>query len=102
MRVEDPEVFELTHRKVLELVREGLVDGLRIDHPGRARRPARLPRAAAPGVEHVWVEKILEPGERLRDWPVEGTTGYEFANDVDRALRRPARARGRSRAGTRS
>ena len=48
----------------------------------RARRPARLPRAAAEGVEHVWVEKILEPGERLRDWPVEGTTGYEFANDV--------------------
>ena len=31
---------------------------------------------------HVWVEKILEPGERLREWPVEGTTGYEFANDV--------------------
>jgi (1->4)-alpha-D-glucan 1-alpha-D-glucosylmutase len=34
------------------------------------------------GVQHVWVEKILEPGEHLRDWPVEGTTGYEFANDV--------------------
>src|SRR5205823_4134763 len=34
------------------------------------------------GVEHVWAEKILEPGEELRAWPVEGTTGYEFLNDV--------------------
>ena len=80
VRVEDPEVFELTHRKTLELVAGGLVDGLRIDHPDGLANPReyleRLP------VEHVWVEKILEPGERLRDWPVAGTTGYEFANDV--------------------
>ena len=33
-------------------------------------------------MEHVWVEKILDPGERLRDWPVDGTVGYEFLNDV--------------------
>ena len=80
VRVEDPEIFELTHRKTLDLVREGLVDGLRIDHPDGLADPRgyleQLP------VDHVWVEKILEPGERLRDWPVEGTTGYEFANDV--------------------
>jgi (1->4)-alpha-D-glucan 1-alpha-D-glucosylmutase len=80
VRVEDPDVFELTHRKTLELVADGLVDGLRIDHPDGLADPRgyleRLP------VEHVWVEKILEPGERLRDWPVAGTTGYEFANDV--------------------
>jgi (1->4)-alpha-D-glucan 1-alpha-D-glucosylmutase len=37
---------------------------------------------AEAGVEHVWAEKILEPGEELREWPVEGTTGYEFLNDV--------------------
>ena len=49
--------------------------------------------SAAPS--HVWVEKILEPGEQLRDWPVEGTTGYEFANDVTAPLRRPAPPRSR-------
>ena len=39
----------------------------------------------------MWVEKILDPGERLRDWPVIGTVGYEFLNDVVRAVRRPGR-----------
>ena len=83
VRVEDPEVFEVTHRKVLELVRDGVADGLRIDHPDGLADPARyLERLREAGVERVWVEKILEPGERLRDWPVEGTTGYEFLNDV--------------------
>jgi (1->4)-alpha-D-glucan 1-alpha-D-glucosylmutase len=80
VRVEDPWVFEATHAKVFELIDEGLVQGLRIDHPdGLADPRGYLERL--PGVP-VWVEKILEPGERLRDWPVEGTTGYEFANDV--------------------
>ena len=83
VRVEDPEVFELTQRKVLDLVAEGLVDGLRVDHPdGLADPRGYLERLRAEGVGHTWVEKILEPGEELRDWPVEGTTGYEFANDV--------------------
>jgi (1->4)-alpha-D-glucan 1-alpha-D-glucosylmutase len=83
VRVEDPDVFELTHAKTLQLVEEGLVDGLRIDHPdGLADPRGYLERLRDRGVRHVWVEKILEPGEHLRDWPVEGTTGYEFANDV--------------------
>jgi (1->4)-alpha-D-glucan 1-alpha-D-glucosylmutase len=83
VRIEDPEVFEATHAKVIELVREGVVDGVRVDHPDGLANPLRyLERLREAGVEHVWVEKILEPGERLRDWPVEGTTGYEFANDV--------------------
>ena len=83
VRVEDPEVFEVTSRKVVELVRDGLVDGLRIDHPDGLANPARyLRRLRDAGVDHVWVEKILEPGEQLRDWPVEGTTGYEFLNDT--------------------
>jgi (1->4)-alpha-D-glucan 1-alpha-D-glucosylmutase len=83
VRVEDEDVFEETHRKVLELVKDGLVDGLRVDHPdGLADPRGYLERLRSRGAEHVWVEKILEPGERLRDWPVEGTTGYEFANDV--------------------
>jgi (1->4)-alpha-D-glucan 1-alpha-D-glucosylmutase len=83
VRQEDPEVFETVHRTVLGLVREGLVDGLRVDHPDGLANPARyLERLRESGADHVWVEKILEPGERLRDWPVEGTTGYDFLNDV--------------------
>ena len=83
VRMQDPEIWEITHAKVIELVREGLVDGLRIDHPDGLAGPRRyLERLRETGIEHVWVEKILEPGERLREWPVEGTTGYEFLNEV--------------------
>jgi (1->4)-alpha-D-glucan 1-alpha-D-glucosylmutase len=83
VRQEDPEVFAETHRLALRLVREGLVDGLRVDHPDGLADPAGyLERLCDGGAEHVWVEKILDPGEQLRDWPVEGTVGYEFLNDV--------------------
>jgi (1->4)-alpha-D-glucan 1-alpha-D-glucosylmutase len=83
VRQEDPEVFAETHALALELIRQGLVDGLRIDHPDGLADPAGyLGRLRAAGVEHVWIEKILDPGEKLRDWPVEGTVGYEFLNDV--------------------
>jgi (1->4)-alpha-D-glucan 1-alpha-D-glucosylmutase len=83
VRVEDPEVFEETHRKILQLFEEGFIDGLRIDHPDGLADPATyLERLSQRGVELIWVEKILEAGEELRDWPVQGTTGYEFANDV--------------------
>jgi (1->4)-alpha-D-glucan 1-alpha-D-glucosylmutase len=83
IRVEDPEVFEATHAKVIELVRDRTLDGIRVDHPDGLANPHRyLQRLKEAGIEHVWVEKILERGEQLRDWPVEGTTGYEFANDV--------------------
>jgi len=83
VRMEDPEVWEVMHAKVIELVVDGLVQGVRIDHPDGLANPRRyLERLREVGVEHVWVEKILEPGERLRpDWPVEGTVGYEFLND---------------------
>jgi (1->4)-alpha-D-glucan 1-alpha-D-glucosylmutase len=82
VRVEDPAVFAKTHEKVLELVEHGLVDGLRIDHPDGLANPREyLERLRDGGVTRTWVEKILEPGEQLRPWPVEGTTGYEFAND---------------------
>ena len=92
VRVEDPEVFETTHGKVLGLVADGLVDGLRIDHPDGLANPREyLERLRGRNVERIWVEKILEPGERLRtDWPVEGTTGYEFANDVTALFVDPA------------
>jgi (1->4)-alpha-D-glucan 1-alpha-D-glucosylmutase len=91
VRQEDPEVFDTTHRLVLALVRDGVVDGLRIDHPDGLADPAGyLRRLAAGGAEHVWVEKILDPDEHLRDWPVEGTVGYEFANDVTALFCDPA------------
>jgi (1->4)-alpha-D-glucan 1-alpha-D-glucosylmutase len=90
VRMEDPEVFEVLNAKVVELVREGLVDGLRIDHPDGLANPTRyLHRLREAGVQHVWVEKILEAGEPLRDWPVEGTTGYEFLNDSTALFVRP-------------
>ncbi len=92
VRVEDPAVFEATHAKTLELVADGLVDGLRVDHPDGLANPREyLQRLVDRGVRHVWVEKILEPGERLHnDWPVEGTTGYEFANDATSLFVDPA------------
>jgi (1->4)-alpha-D-glucan 1-alpha-D-glucosylmutase len=83
VRVEDPEVFQATHAKALELVDRGYVDGLRIDHPDGLANPREyLQRLRDAGVLRVWVEKILEPGEPLREWAAEGTTGYEFANDA--------------------
>ncbi|MES1247267.1 MAG: malto-oligosyltrehalose synthase [Actinomycetota bacterium] len=91
VRVENPEIFAATHAKVLELVDRGAVDGLRIDHPDGLANPREyLERLRDAGVLRVWVEKILEPGERLRDWPVEGTTGYEFANDATALFVDPA------------
>ncbi|MDX6455497.1 MAG: (1-_4)-alpha-D-glucan 1-alpha-D-glucosylmutase [Gaiellaceae bacterium] len=92
VRVEEPEIFEATHAKILELVEAQLVDGLRIDHPDGLANPREyLERLRSGGVGRVWVEKILEHGERLRDsWPVEGTTGYEFANDVTALFVDPA------------
>ncbi len=91
VRQEDPSVFEQTHELVLSLVREGLLDGLRIDHPDGLADPAEyLSRLRAAGAQRVWVEKILHPGERLRDWPVTGTVGYEFLADVTALFVDPA------------
>jgi (1->4)-alpha-D-glucan 1-alpha-D-glucosylmutase len=80
VRVEDPEVFEATHRTVLGWVAAGKVTGLRIDHPDGLADPGgylRRLRDAAPGAWLV-VEKILGPDEALPSrWPVDGTTGYD-------------------------
>jgi (1->4)-alpha-D-glucan 1-alpha-D-glucosylmutase len=88
VRQEDPEVFAATHAKALELVRDGVADGLRIDHPdGLADPKGYLDALRDGGVQRVWVEKILEHGEELReDWATEGTVGYEFILDVDALL----------------
>jgi (1->4)-alpha-D-glucan 1-alpha-D-glucosylmutase len=83
VRQEDWEVFWATHAKVIELARAGLIDGVRVDHPDGLADPGQyFERLRDAGVEHAWAEKILEPGEELRDWAVDGTTGYEFLNDV--------------------
>jgi (1->4)-alpha-D-glucan 1-alpha-D-glucosylmutase len=82
VRVEDPKIFDDTHRLILELVRSGAVDGLRMDHVDGLADPAeylaRLRSEVGPDC-YLVVEKILGPGEALpADWPVSGTTGYEF------------------------
>ncbi|MGP2440623.1 malto-oligosyltrehalose synthase [Streptomyces sp. JW3] len=86
VRVEDPEVFEATHATVLRLLHEGVVDGLRVDHPdGLADPDAYLTRLhEASGGRWTVVEKILADGERLpAAWPVAGTTGYDALRHVD-------------------
>ncbi len=86
LRVEDERVFADTHRLILDLVAEGAVDGLRVDHVDGLRDPAGYLRrlAEASGGAYVVVEKILEEGEQLpATWPVAGTSGYDFLNRVD-------------------
>ena len=93
LRVEDPAVFDATHELVLQLVRDGAVDGLRIDHPdGLADPEGYLDRLAeASGGRWTVVEKILEPGEDLpRAGRTAGTTGYDALAEVDGVLVDPA------------
>ncbi|MFG3170462.1 malto-oligosyltrehalose synthase [Streptomyces sp. NPDC048200] len=95
VRVEDPEVFTATHAKILELLDEGVVDGLRIDHPdGLADPDAYLRRLhEATGGRWTVVEKILADGEPLpAAWPVAGTTGYDALHQVDGLFADPAGA----------
>src|SRR5215218_9425229 len=86
VRQEDPEVYGMTHATVLRLVAEGLVDGVRVDHIDGLADPAAYLRRLAASAPFVVVEKILEDGERLPDWPVAGTTGYEFLAVADGVL----------------
>lgn len=85
LRMDNPDVFDRVHSLVLELVRTGVLEGLRIDHIDGLRDPegylTQL-RSWAPDA-YLVVEKILEPEESLRrTWPIQGTTGYEFLNRV--------------------
>jgi (1->4)-alpha-D-glucan 1-alpha-D-glucosylmutase len=84
IRIEREEVFTATHALIMSLLQEGVIDGLRIDHPdGLADPVGYLRRLRDGGAERVWVEKILASTERLpADWPVSGTVGYEFSGDV--------------------
>ena len=90
VRVEDEAVFADTHRLILELVHAGVVDGLRIDHVDGLADPLgylqRLRAATGPDC-YITVEKILAKGEQLPpEWPVSGTTGYEFIASLAEVL----------------
>ena len=92
LRMEREHVFEETHALVLDWLKEGVLDGVRVDHPDGLRDPLeyfRRLRAAAP---EAWIvgEKILEPGEFLREeWPIDGTSGYDFLNAALNVLLKP-------------
>lgn len=80
IRVENPEVFDATHEVLVGLLRDGLVDGLRIDHPDGLADPGGYLDRLAAATDDAWVvvEKILAPAEELpEDWATAGTTGYE-------------------------
>lgn len=80
VRVEDPVVFDATHRLIAGLVRDGVVDGLRIDHPDGLADPQGYLDRLAEATDGAWVavEKILAPTEQLpEDWATVGTTGYD-------------------------
>jgi (1->4)-alpha-D-glucan 1-alpha-D-glucosylmutase len=92
VRVEDPEVFAESHIEIRRWFEEGLVDGLRVDHPDGLRDPKRYldDLAQLSGDAYVLVEKILEPGESLpADWATQGTTGYDALGLIDRVLTDP-------------
>ena len=93
IRMEDPEVFAAAHAKLLDLVAEGRVTGLRLDHTDglydphayfqalQAAAREALRRGGLPAGAPIFAvaEKILEPGEELpRSWSISGTTGYDF------------------------
>lgn len=85
IRVKEERVFRATHQTVLGWVADGSVDGLRIDHPDGLRDPTGYLRQLVDSAPAAWivVEKILELDEALpSDWPVAGTTGYDFLNHV--------------------
>ncbi len=93
VRVEDPGVFDATHEVILGLVAEGLVDGLRVDHPDGLADPRGYLRRLAEATGGAWVvaEKILETGEALpSDWECAGTTGYDALRVVDGLFLDPA------------
>ncbi len=101
IRVELPEVFDAAHKLLFELVASDAVSGLRIDHPDGLYRPLeyfeklqsrcakalRVPLPKDGRAIYLIVEKILTGDEQLpQNWPVHGTTGYDFANQVAEVL----------------
>ena len=102
LRIENPEVFEATHAAIFNLYAQGLIDGVRIDHVDGLAEPraycrklrrrlgslaSQRPAAAPTEAPVIWVEKILATHERLATgWLIDGTSGYDFMNDVSAVL----------------
>ncbi len=85
LREEDENVFNAVHKKIFQLIKEGYIDGLRIDHIDGLYDPKQYIERLRKNVGNIYiiVEKILAKNERLRDWKVEGTTGYDFLRDLN-------------------
>ncbi|MGH9520054.1 MAG: malto-oligosyltrehalose synthase, partial [Terriglobales bacterium] len=101
VRVEDPVVFAATHQRLLGWMQAGYVDGVRLDHVDGLRDPLQYLRRLHRAAPRRWivVEKILTGKEALRrNWPMAGTTGYDFLNLVLRLLVDPAGRAGLDRA----
>ncbi|HEV2811388.1 MAG TPA: malto-oligosyltrehalose synthase [Acidimicrobiales bacterium] len=93
LRMEDPQVFADTHALVLRWVANGVVDGLRVDHPDGLRDPEAYFNRLRDAAPEAWIvaEKILEGDENLpRTWPVDGTTGYDVLNQLGGVFVDPA------------
>ncbi|HEV2087513.1 MAG TPA: malto-oligosyltrehalose synthase, partial [Cryptosporangiaceae bacterium] len=92
LRVEDPAVFEATHREVLRWYATGELDGIRVDHPDGLRDPSAYLTRLRAAASDAWlvVEKITEPGEAVPDWPVAGLTGYDALGEVGALFVDPA------------
>lgn len=85
LRMERPHVFEETHALILEWLHRGVLDGVRVDHPDGLRDPKQYFERLREAAPEAWIigEKILAAKEFLReDWPIEGTSGYDFMNIV--------------------
>ncbi|HEY3628820.1 MAG TPA: malto-oligosyltrehalose synthase [Terracidiphilus sp.] len=83
LRMERPHVFEATHSRIIGWLQSGMLDGVRIDHPDGLRDPKQYFERLRNRGPEAWIigEKILEPGEFLRsNWPIDGTSGYDFMN----------------------
>jgi (1->4)-alpha-D-glucan 1-alpha-D-glucosylmutase len=93
VRVEVPWVFDESHAEIIRWVHDGLVHGLRVDHPDGLADPGGYldTLRAETGADYIVVEKILEGRETLPDgWATEGTSGYDALADFDRVLVDPA------------
>jgi len=92
LRVEREHVFDETHAMVLDWLNRGVLDGVRVDHPDGLRDPAQYFHRLRERAPEAWIvaEKILARGEFLREeWPIDGTSGYDFLNMALGALANP-------------